>query len=127
MKKLLIIFTCLIPMMLLSFPSYSKWTEVSKSGKENTNYLDFERIRKNNGFIYFWTMGNYNIPIKGFRSEVNYRQADCKIFRYKILGGSFYKEPMGEGTPIRITPDPDWRYAQPGTVAESFLQSVCPL
>ena len=94
MKTLLTITTFVFTLMLSS-TSFAEWTEVSSNmGEQNTYFVDFERIRKHDGFVYFWSMSNYPIPIKGVSSEINLRQGDCKLFRYKIIDGSFYNKPI---------------------------------
>ena len=89
--------------------------------------MDFERIRKHDGYVYYWTLVDYLKPDKdGDWSEKNYIQVDCKLFRFKILSGSFHKEPMGRGTPETVTPkNPQWEYPSPNSVHESHTESVC--
>ena len=126
MKRIIIILKIFLLVTLLSSPSYGKWTKIGESeGTGNSHYVDFERIKKKDGFVYFWNLSNYTRPIKGISSEINFRQADCTLFRYKILSGSFHNELMGRGSPINGTPDKKWRYAKPYSVAEMFLESVC--
>jgi hypothetical protein len=40
--------------LMFSSPSYAEWTKVTESKDGNTFYVDFERIRKHDGFVYFW-------------------------------------------------------------------------
>ncbi len=63
MKKLTLIFILLFT-VLLSAPSYAKWTEVSESVDGDTYYVDFERIRKHGGYVYFWRLGDLRKPDK---------------------------------------------------------------
>jgi hypothetical protein len=128
MKNLLLIFTLLFSTVFFSSPSYAKWTMMG----ENTGitfYVDFERVRKVDGFVYYWTLINYLKPTKqGHLSDKTYHQGDCKLFRYKILSGSFHKEPMGSGTgntPPIPEKHKDWKYPSPGSMIESVLKSVC--
>ena len=111
--------------VIFSSITYAGWTEITKGENSSSHYVDFERIRKHDGFVYFWSMSNYPTPIKGVSSEINLRQGDCKLFRYKIIDGSFYNKPMLRGSPSKFAADSKWRYAQPNTIGESFLQSVC--
>ena len=60
MKKLTLIFTLLFSTVMFSSPSYAEyfsspshaeWTKVNKDADGNTNYVDFESIRKKMGMF----------------------------------------------------------------------------
>jgi len=125
MKKL--IFTLLFSTLVFSSPSYAGWTEVSKNVKGNTFYVDFDRIRKHGGYVYFWELGDYLMkPLEGYLSSNTYKQGDCKLFRFKILSISMYTEPMSRGTPsISFEPNKGWKYPPPNSPARSILKKVC--
>jgi hypothetical protein len=127
MKSLLLIFTLIFSTLMFSSPSYAKWTKVSKNVKGNTYYVDLERIRKHDGYVYWWQLGDYLKPTKyGDLSSKTYNQVDCKLFRFKSLSYSFHKEPMGGGTGVMDNvPDKEWRYPSPNSVNEIILKSVC--
>ena len=98
---------------------------------ENVNgtyYVDYERIRKHDGFVYYWELRDYLKPDKyGDLSSKRYKQGDCKLFRYKILSDAFHTQPMGMGTPSTSSnePDKDWRYPSPKSATEYIQKSVC--
>ncbi len=96
-------------------------------GGGNTFYVDFERIRKHDGFVYWWELGDYLKPSpNGYLSGKVYKQGDCKLFRLKTLSGSFHKEPMGGGTGDSHSPkNPEWKYPPPNSSMETILKSVC--
>ena len=128
MKNLLLIFTLLFTSVFFSSPSYAEWTKVSKSVESgDTYYVDYERIRKHDGFVYYWTLSDFLKPFKtGMLSSKTYYQGDCKLFRYKTLSYSFHKEPMGGGTgDVDNVPDKDWKYPPPKSSIETILKSVC--
>ena len=89
--------------------------------------MDFERIRKVDGYVYYWRLNDYLKPLKyGVLSDKIYQQGDCKLFRYKSLSYSFHKEPMGRGTGDNYSPkNPEWKYPSPNSVNENILKSVC--
>ncbi len=125
MKTLLTIFTLVFTLMFSS-TSFAGWTEVSKnSGK--TYYVDFERIRKVDGFVYFWRLTDLLKPSPlGDLSVKFYRQGDCKLFRYKGLSSSIHKEPMGGGIArVFNKPSKEWSYPSPDSVDELILKEVC--
>jgi hypothetical protein len=127
MKKLTLTFLICLFTVLLSAPSYAEWTKVSESVDGDTYYVDFERIRKHDGYVYFWRLGDLRKPDKdGDLAYKSYIQGDCKLFRYKTLVTSYHKEPMGGGTgEVDSNPDKEWKYPPPNSVIEIILKSVC--
>ena len=113
---------------MFSSTSFAGWTEVGKNVKGMTSYVDFERIRKVDGFVYYWTLSDYLKPTPfGDLSMKVYNQGDCKLFRFKFLSFSFHKEPMGIGTSSTTSnkPDKEWRYPTPNSSLETLLKTVC--
>jgi hypothetical protein len=126
----LILLTAL--MFSLMFPStcFADWTKMSENEVGDTFYVDFERIRKNGGYVYYWTMGDFLKPNhSGYLSDKVYVQADCELFRFKYLSGSFHREPMGRGSPLIIDRPakglPPWSYPPPNSAREDLLKTVC--
>jgi hypothetical protein len=129
MKSLLLIFTLLFSTLMFSSPSFAKWTKVGESVDGNTFYVDFGRIRKQNGYVYFWKLMNL---LKSLENEILsanfYYQGDCKLFRYKYLSYSFHKEPMGGGIGEVLEPkgeNANWKYPSPNSMNEYVLKQVC--
>ena len=114
---------------MFSSTSFADWTELDKNDIGDTNYVDYERIRKVDGFVYFWTLSDLLKPDKdGDLSYKHYRQGDCKLFRFKVLSASYHKEPMGVGTgetPPVPKEHKDWKYPPPNSSMEIILKSVC--
>ena len=72
--------------MMFASPSYAEWTEVGPSVEGDTFYVDYERIRKHDGYVYYWELVDYLKPNKyGTWSAKVYNQGDCKLFRFKSL------------------------------------------
>jgi len=63
MHRLTLILTFLFSLMFSS-PSYSYWTKIGENVSGNTFYVDFERIRKHGGHVYWWTLLDYLKPDK---------------------------------------------------------------
>ena len=93
----------------------------------DTVYADFERIKKHDGFVYYWTLDDFLKPKKGgILSLKTYHQGDCKLFRYSYLSIATSKEPMGEGIPsVHNYPNLDWKYPLPDSMGETILKAVC--
>ena len=92
----------------------------------NTFYVDFERIRYHDGYVYSWVLEELFKPDKdGDLSYKSYLQGDCELFRYKRLSHSYHKELMGGGTANHASPPDKWTYPSPDSVSETILNSVC--
>ena len=131
MKKLTIL-TTLIFSLMFSSTSFAEWTKVVEgrggSNIGDTFYVDFGRIKKNDGYVYFWTLSDYLKPNQGYMSDKKYNQGDCKLFRFKGLGLFLHKEPMGSGTGELMTIPKKykvWIYPPPNSVFEPILKEVC--
>jgi hypothetical protein len=125
--KTLIIFLALTFSVMFSSSSYAGWTWVNESVNGGTSYVDFERMRMHDGYVYWWSLVDYLKPKSSGELSVKfYSQGDCKLFRYKKLSYSFHKEPMGGDTGDTLNePDKEWNYPSPNSVDEFVLKSVC--
>ena len=112
---------------LLSTPVFADWKKVTANVNGDTFYVDFERIRKHGGYVYWWDLSDLLEPDKyGDLSYKMYHQGDCKLFRYKGLSWSFHKESMGGGTGLTNSDqDKNWKYPPPNSSMETILKSVC--
>ena len=127
MKTLLTISTLVLTLMFSS-PSYAEWTKVSTTVEGDTFYVDFERIRKVDGFVYFWFLRDLLKPDRDSNlSYQAYNQGDCELFRFKFLSASTHKISMGEGKSYALADKPQgkWEYPRPNSVSEDILKSVC--
>ena len=127
MKRLITILTLMFTMMFSS-TSYAEWTKVSESVSGTTFYVDFERIRKVDRYVYFWDLHDYVAPVEnGVLSSTAYQEVDCKLLRYKILSDQYFKQPMGRGKVFLSsnTPDQEWHYVRPNSAKEVILEKVC--
>ena len=127
MKSLLTPFTLLF-MVMFSSSSFAEWSKVIDNDDGDTSYVDFERIRKHGGYVYYWTMSDYLKPTQfGDLSSKVYYQGDCKLFRNMGLRYYFYKEPMGRGQVIDSSNNSEWEYPPPNSALERVLKLVCGL
>ena len=127
MKSLLTVFT-LVCTLMFSSTSFSEWTPVGRNMVGNTYYVDFERIRKHDGYVYYWILFDYLKPTKnGTFSGKAYIEGDCKLFRTKWLNDQYYKGQMGKGDSNggSNVPDKEWSYPHPNGVNEFVLKQVC--
>ena len=123
MKKLLV----LLFSILISFNSYGGWTWVTDDLSGNKYYYDFEKIKKNDGYYYYWRLVDLLKPDKyGDLSYAAYIQVDCKLSRSMSLSEFYYSLPMGKG---KLTTNnfknPEWSYPPPGSMSEFSLNTIC--
>jgi hypothetical protein len=120
MKKL----TILLFSILISFSSYGEWVQVSKGVSGTTTFINIDKIKENNDYIYYWALTNYADGSN--ESAQAYRQSDCAVNRFKVLAFYSYSEPMGSGRPAsQFTPPDEWLYAIPNTVDDTLLTYTC--
>ena len=128
MKKIILIFVILFSTLMLSSNSYSGWEKVSEGSNGNSYYVDYDRVKIIDGYVYFWTLTDLIKPDNdGDLSYQIYLQGDCKLFRVKGLTEWYFKEPMGRGNNGKenYIEDPKWHYPRPESISESTLKSVC--
>ena len=124
MKKLTLILSLMF-IVTLSSPSYAKWEGVFKSFGGTTFYVDFERIRKVDGYVYYWVLMDYLKPkTSGILSVKMYHQGDCKLFRLMGLSWHFYQAPMGRGQVYASTNGSEWSYPLPNSADETILEPL---
>ena len=101
---------------------------MGESVGEDTFYLDFERIRKYDGYVYYWTLADFSTPTKkGYFSAVHYWRGDCELFRLKNLAETGYRGQMAKGEILGTSnkEDIDWTYPNPNSPNEYILKVVC--
>ena len=112
--------------MMFTSVSFAEWTLVSTSVVGDENFVDFDRVRKNDGLVYFWMLTNLLEPDQsGILSTQEYSKVDCKLFRSLSLSRTYYKLQNADGDGETSTLVQDWFYPKPNTTYESILNSVC--
>ena len=132
MKQLMLI----LILVTLSAPTcFGEWAEVSENKDGGTYYVDFERIKERDGYVFFRYLGDYpKSLIPGRNSKIlsfeSYTQGDCDKLRWKVLAGNSYSQPMGKGTALHSSDEPDdnWTYPSPvldPPTGQNILKTVC--
>ena len=126
MKKTSLILTIVFTMMFSS-SIFSEWEEISKTVNGSTFYLDFERIRKHDGYVYYWFLVDFLKPDEdGDLSSKSYQEGDCKLFRTRDLSFVNHQQSMGRDIGKSYnTKNPEWAYPSPNTLNEIMLKIVC--
>ena len=122
--------TFIILITFLSDKALAEWENVANSVNGDKYYVDFDLIRKSDGLVNFWLLNDYAEVDDGNRSASGYFQADCDVFRKRVLTYYFYTGQMGKGESYSFKPSPgteasDWIYPNPGSVFASSLEAVC--
>ena len=126
MKKLAL-FIGLFVSAVISSPSFADWARIAENTTGNTFYVDFQKIRQADGYVYFWLLNDYGSESEwGYLSSTAYVQGDCNLFRYKNLTWSIYKQPMGVGdNPVSIKPPDEWLHPSSKQSDEIILEIIC--
>tara|TARA_B100000212_G_C27032229_1_gene387862 strand:- start:127 stop:543 length:417 start_codon:yes stop_codon:yes gene_type:complete len=108
----------------------NRWTSIPITDKGKYLYVDFENVRYNGGFIYFWWLTDFSDPEEsgGYSSISVYSQVECNEFKSKNLQYNFYNGPMG--TDFMETSPPlenygTWKYPSPGSIQYNILKIIC--
>ena len=125
MKKLLI----LLFSILISFNSYGEWTEITENVRGVKYYVDYETIKKNNGYLYYWGLDDYLEPLSDsdgprFSSILMYK-VDCDTLSYKRLTATFYSGQMGKGASKNVSGDEDWKNNPSGSAGAFIRNELC--
>ena len=118
MRKLALILS-LIFAVTLSSPSYAEWTKIIQSNTTSV-YVDFSRMRKRDGYIYFWRLGVFPSFEKKFQKSLI--QADCKTFKFGFIVNDYCKY---EKACLTYENKTEWEYASPQGINEDILKNVC--
>ena len=130
-RKITLGITLFFSTLMFASPAYADWVKVGANVGENgdgtTYYVDFERMRTNGGYVYYWRLEDYLEPNEyGTLSTIVYAQGDCDMFRNKDLSIMYYKQPMSKGSgSVYTPPNPEGIYPSPNSAAAIILRRVC--
>lgn len=111
----------------LNTPVLAGWTEVGNNDKGSKFYVDFERVRKLDGYLYFWALLDFPKPTDSGHFSISvYMEVDCRKFRMASLSYHSFEQPMGGGNPSVFNPkEKEWHYPRPNSGRENIIQAVC--
>ena len=126
MKKLIPILTVFLSFFLFPSTSLGEWKYLTSTSDNNDYYVDYDRIREKNGYVYFWSKNEYkNKFMDKYRSSRVYIMGDCELFTVKFLDLTLYTGHMFMGDSKSITMKDEWTYVNPNSNIEKVLKSVC--
>ena len=110
MNKFKMIAAALASTVAFASPVFAEWTKVAGGG--TTYYIDFDTVKENNGYVYYWDLADYLKPNSlGVLSGKVLKEVDCDIPR-KVRGLSYayYAQPMASGSPSTTNNDTsEWK------------------
>ena len=127
MKSLLTILTLLFTLMFSS-TSFAGWTKVSENVSGNIFYVDFENIRKNDSYLYYWQLLDRIKPTSyGDLSTKRLFEVDCNIpHRERSVAATYHTQPMGRGNPSTTDNTPsEWYRYPPNSSGAIIIELVC--
>ena len=127
MKNLNIIAAALASTVAFASPVFAGWTEVDKGVNGNTYYIDYDTIKENNGYVYYWDLDDLLKPDRdGDLSYKGLNEVDCGTPRkYRFLSVSYYTQPMGGGKVTEANTSGKWKYPSPNSVGEDMTNAAC--
>ena len=128
MKKLGMIAAALASTVAFASPVFAEWTEVGEGVSGNTYYIDYDTVKENNGYVYYWELQDLLKPDSdGDLSYKMLNEVDCDIPRkYRILSEIWYAQPMASGsTSGSAKPSDEWIYPQPDSVGAIKVNAAC--
>ena len=128
MNKFKIIAAALASTVALASPVFAGWTKVTEGVSGDTSYIDFDTIKENDGYVYYWDLADLLKPDSdGDLSYKALNEVDCDIPRkYRYLSYVFYKQPMASGSVSSSSNNAsEWIYPSPNSMAEFLTNKAC--
>ena len=106
--------------------SFAEWMPVS-TNHYGAYFVDLSLIKEENGYIYYWDLGNLNSPIgEKILSVKTFNKGDCNLFLRKTLKNVFFEQAMGIGKgKIDIIKNKKWNKPPIKSSNEKILETVC--
>ena len=130
MKKLLLIFTLLFS-VTFSLKSYAdfNWEYMGKNVNGHKYYIDLSSAKILGASRFYYRMRDFLRPDKeGQLSSKIYIEVNCDNLSDRYLQHTWFKEPMGNGTPSNSSNDANqWEADIAGSIGSIINKYVCNL
>ena len=126
MKKLL-----LLTLLCFSINGFAfNWKKVADSTDGGSYYVDVDNIKKRNGLVYYWTLGDFFEPLRGgplgdANSSIDKYKVDCVEEKQTLLNATFYSQPMGEGKIVQDSTHNKIIYPKPNSNGYFAMKFAC--
>ena len=113
-------------LLLFSINGFAfNWKKVGENTDGDTFYVDVSNIKKHNGLVYYWELGNYSTRTDFIHSYISKYQVTCGIEERLEFLTTYYGDPMGKGIVIVETNDKKIRHPKPNTVSYVLMKFAC--
>lgn len=105
-----------------------RWTSFYKTDDQQ-KFVDLTTVKRNGDIVRMWELTNFENPDNGTASDIALHEYDCKGLRWRAIALRTFGQPSGQG-PFLVsndTPNAEWRYVVPRSIAESSLLYFCKL
>ena len=123
-----ILSTVLASTVMLASATHAQWSKVAENNAGQTFYVNTDSIKKDKGFVYFWTITNFPLPDRqGNLSIKGLNELDCDTpIKRRLLTETQHTKSMGAGEPRKIFDQPTkWSYFPPNSVGSFINESLC--
>jgi hypothetical protein len=134
MKKLIIIFLLLMPIL-----AKAEWKSITRSADQETPLggeysVDFSSILNNGGYSRVWVLLNYyatqisKVNNQSYASSKMYWEIDCSNRKLRFLSIAYFSKKNAYGSVIETytyNPPSDWIYIGPGDNSSIIAKYVC--
>lgn len=101
------------------------WDLVNETSITKT-YIDYNRIWKHDGYVYYWVLQNQKEPTETLGSVAVLIKGHCQMRSTKELQVSYYEFRWAQYDSNDFTDNMgDLSYARPGSEEEKILNMVC--
>ena len=128
MNKFRMIAAALASTVAMASPVFAEWTWVGEGVNGNTFYIDFDTVKENNGYVYYWDLEDLLKPdSEGDFSYKSLVEVECGTPRKRqSLSEIWYAQPMASGRPSGMHNVPGGRVTlSPDSVFEIVTNAVC--
>lgn len=125
-RTVIFILTMLLTVHITSVCADSEdWDLVDETSVTKT-YIDYNRIWKHDGYVYYWLLDNEKEPTELLGSTAKLYKSHCQIRSINLLQFSTYEFRWAQYGKTDFADNlGDSRYARPGSVEEKILNIVC--
>ncbi len=122
--------------MIFTLNCWGGWSAVSKNTSDSTYYLDVDKVKQTENYIYLWYLIDYLEPIidhpeyfaQDVMSETHYIKINCNKIIFQRLKVILYGASMASGelkNDLIPTDNKNWNQVSNGTAFQAVIETVC--
>ena len=122
-----ILFTTLLLFSINGFAF--NWKKVVANSIGDSYYVDINSIKKSNGLVYYWELGDYLEPITGSldnaSSSISKYKVDCGEEKRTWLNDTYYSQSKGRERIVEDNSNNIIDYPKPKEVRYTLMKFAC--